>query len=230
VTDALHDIPRKQAGDYLHTVVKAALSAVPIAGGPASEFFSLVLAPPLERRRDAFLGDLYARLKLLEARVEGFHVDELQRNEAFVSAAMQATRAAVATHQNEKREYLSNALVTIAMGKNTNDLQQQIFLNVMESFSAAHVQVLDIIWKGATQKVPWDRESIALYQRNYGAAMGLLIPELRQHPSLAAAVIADLRARDFSTLRDLNTPFPQAGLITNLGIEFLNFVLTPPGG
>jgi hypothetical protein len=35
-----------QAGDYAYTAAKAALSLIPVAGAPAAELFSLVLAPP----------------------------------------------------------------------------------------------------------------------------------------------------------------------------------------
>ena len=66
-----------------------------------------------------------------------------------------------------------------------------------------------------------------LGQRNYGAAVGILVPEVKGQLSLLGAIFADLRNRGFSNLGGPEQPFPQGGVITNLGIEFLNFVLSP---
>ena len=46
------EMPRKSAGDVAHALVKAGISAVPIAGAPAAEIFALIVTPPYERRRD----------------------------------------------------------------------------------------------------------------------------------------------------------------------------------
>lgn len=43
---------KKGAGDYAHLVVKSALSAVPVAGGPLAELFAFLIAEPLAKRRD----------------------------------------------------------------------------------------------------------------------------------------------------------------------------------
>ena len=40
-------LPQRTTGDYAHTTAKAALSALPVVGGPAAELFALVIAPPL---------------------------------------------------------------------------------------------------------------------------------------------------------------------------------------
>ena len=38
-------------GDIIHTVVKAAASAIPVAGGPAAVLFEEIFRKPLEKRR-----------------------------------------------------------------------------------------------------------------------------------------------------------------------------------
>ena len=50
ITTRTHCRSERQA--TIFTVAKAALSAIPFVGGPAAELFALVLAPPLEKRRD----------------------------------------------------------------------------------------------------------------------------------------------------------------------------------
>ncbi len=49
------NITRRSAGDVVHAVTKAGLSAIPVAGGPAVELFQFVVQPPLEKRREAWM-------------------------------------------------------------------------------------------------------------------------------------------------------------------------------
>ena len=59
-------IPLDSTGDYLHRATRAALAAIPFAGVVAVVLFNLILAPPLQGRRDAWLSGLALRLVKLE--------------------------------------------------------------------------------------------------------------------------------------------------------------------
>ena len=133
----------------------------------------------------------------------------------------------MSTDQREKSEYLRNALLNIATGKSTDEVKQQIFLNAIEAFAPAHVKALDVMWRGAGWKIPWDQNSIGMRQRNYGAAIGVLAPELKGQADVIGAVIAELRNRGLSNLSGPDLSFPQGGQITGLGAAFMNFVLSP---
>jgi hypothetical protein len=202
------------------------LKKLPIVGDSAAYIISLFFNP-FQERRDEWFKELADGLEELEAKVAGFNVEDLPRNEAFVSATIQATRIATGTHQKEKREYLRNALLNIATGKTPDEIKQQIFLNAIESFSTAHVKALNVIWRGPALKIGWDENSIPIPRRNYGAAIGIVAPEIKGESSLIGAILADLRNRGFSNLNGPDLSFPQGGIVTNLGVEFLNFVLSP---
>lgn len=110
------------------------------------------LLPGLERRREQWFKELADDFDRLKQTVDGFSVENLAQNDAFVSATIQATRIAIGTHQEKKREYLRNALLNIAVGKTRDEVKQQIFLSAVEAFTPAHVQALDLIWRGAAAR------------------------------------------------------------------------------
>jgi hypothetical protein len=219
--------PQPTEVDIAQGTARTALAAIPIIGGSITEFLSMVLAPNVARRRDEWLKELADALDEIESKVEGFSVESLAQNDAFVSATIQATHIAMETHQQEKREYLRNALLNIAVGKGLDEVKQQIFLNAIEAFSPAHVKALNVIWRGPALTIPWDARAIPIPRRNYGAAIGLVAPELDGDVSVIDAILADLRNRGFSKLGGQELSFPQGGIITGLGAAFLNFVLSP---
>jgi hypothetical protein len=63
--------------------------------------------------------------------------------------------------------------------------------------------------------------------RTYGGAIGVITPEVKGQTHLIGAILTDLRNRGFSNLNGPDLSFPQGGINTGLGVEFLNFVLSP---
>lgn len=124
----MQDYPSKQTLPPTSTkrevgtaTAKGVLSAIPFVGGTAAEFLGLYLAAPVAHRRDAWLQDLAIRLGELEGQISGFHLDTLADNEQFVSATLQATQAALRTHQKEKLEALRNAVLNTAVNQEPED-------------------------------------------------------------------------------------------------------------
>jgi len=114
---------------------------VPGVGGPAAELLGL-LSSPVAQRRDDWFSDLERRLRELEGRVNGFHFDDLDQNEQFVSATFQASLAALKTHETAKLEALRNAVLNIAVARAPSADLQAIFLNFVDSFTPVHLQML----------------------------------------------------------------------------------------
>jgi len=214
-------LPQADDGDRVAETTKRLIGHMPLVNIVADIVVPQFWVSALDRRRDEWLKDLADVVDRLCDRFENIATDE-----AFISASIKASRIAVATHQQEKREYLRNALLNIGMGKGPDEVRQQIFFNAVEAFSPAHVKTLDVIWRGAG-RVRWDDRGVPIPRRNYGAAVEILVPELKGQPTLIEAVFTDLRTRGFSTLAKGDAPFPQGGLMANLGIEFLRFVLSP---
>lgn len=214
--------PEPGDADTLRRYIRAGIAIIPIVGGSANELLSTVLAPGVVRRRDEWFKDMADLMDELKSTVEGFKPEKLAESDEFISATILATRIATATHQREKRELLHNALFNVAIGKGPKDDLQQIFFNAIEEFSPSHVKLLKVLWTGRQD----------LSQRNlysgvgtYKDAIEKLVPELQNQQSLVECILTDLRNRGFSRLNQVNVPYGNAAVITNLGIEFLHFVM-----
>ena len=64
--------------------------------------------------------------------MEGFTIESLADNEAFVTAAIKATRIAIGIQKREKRDMLRHALHNIAVGKAPNEELQQVYLDAVK--------------------------------------------------------------------------------------------------
>jgi hypothetical protein len=221
--------PQPDSADTVHAAARGLISLIPGAGGPIDELLALVLAPSVSRRRDDWFRELADLVEEIKKRIDGFKVEYLAENEEFVSATIQATRIAAGTHKEEKRRILRNALLNIALGTGPDEDTQEIFLNIVDAFTASHVRVLDVLWRGAGRITGtlWEQSRVPMNARNYGSAIEVLVPELKGQGALAEYILIDLRNRGFTQLNSLSNSFPQGGTISNIGVQFMRFVLHP---
>ena len=219
--------PQPTEADIALGATRAALAAIPFVGGTITEVVSLVLTPAVQRRRDEWLKELADDLDRLKAKVEGFKVENLVENEAFVSATIQATRIAIGTHQQEKRTMLRNALVNIAAGRGPDEDMQHIYLGLIDEFTPSHVKILHFLWTVSSRVAATNNGMLPRFA-TYQEVLDQLEPEFSGKADLVQQVLTDLNRRGLSTLQGANLAFPQQ-VMTNQGIAFLQFVLAPEG-
>src|SRR5581483_2236575 len=184
-------LPQPTLDDIKHAVGKALISRLPGIGGPGSEWIGL-LSSPVANRRDAWLEDLERRLRELETKVAGFRFEDLRQNERFVSAVLHSTQVAMRTHQAEKREALRNAVLNIAVA-NPNlpaDAFQMIFLNLIDRFTPAHLQILSHIRDRASTPKPEIERDLC----------NLIVQDLLDHSLLKDKRPYVARNRDYADL------------------------------
>lgn len=133
------------SGDYAHTTVKSLLSLTPVLGGTAAEFLSLVVSPPLEKRRDEWLTEIHDRLVSLEENIEGLNIVNLSENENFISILLYATQSAMRTHQKEKLDALKNVVVNSILVPDIDENMQMIFINIIDRYTPWHLIILDVL-------------------------------------------------------------------------------------
>lgn len=218
--------PEETAGDKVYAVARAALSSVPLVGSAGAELMGLVLAPPLVKRRDEWLDSLATRLRDLEEKVQGFKVENLADNEAFVSATLQATQVALRTHEKEKLDALRNAVLNVAVGKMPDEGLRTIFLGLVEALTPVHLRLLAIV-DDADENDPRlvlraiRMESLRL-RDEHGEIVAQLVRGLRDAGLVKAAEIPPASRPE--------PEIPFYGVITAFGRAFLTFVSSPVGG
>lgn len=217
MTDKLKP-PRKTKGDNAHALAKAGLSSIPIVGGAASELFQAVIQPPLERRREEWMEEVGSRLKELEK--NGFKLEELQSSPEFISAVLHASQLALRTHRKEKLDALRNAILNVATGQAPEEALQHIFMNMVDSLTELHIQVLRAFQSPKTPN---------------GMSMGGLssvlehgVPSLRGRRALYDQIWKDLFIRGLVSTENLHVMMSGSGLVTKRTTEladmFLEFI------
>ncbi len=210
--------PKKTKGDAAHAIVKAGLSAVPVIGGPAAELFQNIIQPPLEKRRVEWMQEVGEKLRELEE--SGLNIEELQENEEFISAVMHASQIALRTHQNEKLQALRNAILNVAKGQVPEEALQNVFLNLIDSFTELHLRILKLFQN------PEPPPNLSM-----GGLSNVLehnIPELRGRRELYDQIWKDLYSRGLVNADGLHATITGHGLgqkrTTGIGDTFLQFI------
>jgi len=224
--------PKKSAGDVIHAIAKAGISAIPIAGAPAAEIFALVVTPPLERRRDEWIESIGNGLKELAQKVEGFKIEDLAKNESFITTVTHASQAAIRNHQKEKLEALRNAVLNAALPNSPEEDLQLMFLNFVDSFTPWHLVIL----KFFNDPKGWGQQhGVSLREHYLGSSLSQVLEEaiadLKGKQEKYDLFVKDLYSRGLMTTDSLHTMMTESGVFTSrttaMGKQFLTFISSP---
>lgn len=145
-----------------------------------------------------------------------------------MSALLTAIPMAIRTHLEEKREYLRNAILNIALKNETDGILQTIFLNYIDEFTPSHVRVLSFFaypveWWFKANKIPMpDPKYTVLHNAHffafpYEAQIGIL-----------DQIINTLRQRGLINVAIEFTNYGTASYkASHLGDRFLSFIKNP---
>ncbi|MGD0976162.1 MAG: hypothetical protein ABR866_18925, partial [Candidatus Korobacteraceae bacterium] len=173
----------------------------------------------------------------IEAKAEGFRVENLAQNEEFVSAAIQITRSVISTHKQEKREALRNALLNIALGRAPNEDMQQMFLSYLDSLTGWHIRILAFFrnpqeaLENAAKPTKAYQGPPNFYMGSPAQVMERMYPELKGQQAFYDQVVRDLFTRGLFSSDSLHGMMTVQGAIakrtSDKGDEFLAFIANP---
>jgi hypothetical protein len=225
-----YDPPKPGAGDAAQIITRAAVSAVPIVGGPVSELVNAIFGPFVERRREAWMREIADAVRNLEEH-KGLTIEDLLSNEVFGDTVLQATQIALRTSQDEKREALRNAALNAALPTAPDQSLQQMFLTFIDTLTVWHIRVLRLFDNPRQVTAILGRRWPSLLMAGMGTILENAYPELGGKRSFYDQVWRDLWQRGLVNTESLHVTMSEDGLearrSTDLGRLFIDFITAP---
>lgn len=141
-------LPEPQNSDKAISVaralIKGAAGQIPFAGSFLTEIIDLLFIEPIEERRNEWFKSLAEAIEEIRCQQESLTVEKLANNNEFITTIHRATEIAVRTHQQEKREFLRNAVVNSAYHDSPSFDKRIYFLRLVDELSLNHVVILDL--------------------------------------------------------------------------------------
>lgn len=221
--------PESTRGDKVHAIVKGVIGAVPLVGSIAAEAFALAVAPPLQKRQQAWMEELGTALLELEKRVAGFRVEALKDRERFVTVAMQATSAAIRTHNAEKLAALRNAVLNAAVGSDLGEDEETMFVQAIDRLTPTHMQILCFMSDPPASFV--GRHAPQYSAASVEAVLEQALPQLAKRSDFYRLLVRELHDLGFSTRESLSGMQTGGSLwartTNDRGERFLRFIRAP---
>jgi hypothetical protein len=213
-------VPSESGTDMAYGILKAAVSAVPLAGGPLAELLGTFLGPPIERRREEWMRRVAQVLNTLAT--NSVSIESLQNDERFVSAFIQALLIAQRTHSREKLDALRNALLNTAIASSPDEALESIFFGFIDAFTEWHIRILRLYQQPSANGMMTE-----LYEIVEAA-----YPQLKGRREIYDTIWQDLLGRGLVNMQSLHGKIGNLTTIigrrtTELGDKFLQFIAEP---
>jgi hypothetical protein len=212
---------------------EAALSMVPIVGGPLSVLWVQFVGAAYEKRRQAWAEEISEAVNDLLARVDNLEGEDLAANEQFLDALAYATSTAVTTAHREKLEALRNAVLNAALPSDIDSDTQAIFLRHVRDLTPSHLRLLKLLSDPLAwferRGIPWPNNIISGGLGKNVIEVG--IPEFANRRELYDQLERDLTSAGLTNTGGLHTLMSANGLTasraSDMGEEFLKFISDP---
>ncbi len=211
------EVPPPSALERIGSGVKAAAGGG--WAGLTGEGLGQVLGLVFKTRGQTFIEDLAHRLKDCEK--GQLTVEDVLNNPKFLDAAFRAAIAAGATHQEEKREALRNAVLNSVLPNSPSDDLQQLFIGYVERLTPSHLRVLRLI-ADANGRQDGRRFSEVLQDHPEVAGSGLVLQACQDLEGLGLILKPSAGRWAF-----MDVPLTQL-TATGIGLTFLHFIRSPP--
>ena len=226
------DPPVKDKGDYAHAIIKTVVTSIPVVGGTAAEIFASTFARPIEKRREKWSELLIRKLIDLEDQIDGLTIENRSENEMFVTTVMHATQYALRTHQQEKIDCLSNAVLNSSLLNAPEEDLQLIFLNFIDELTLWHIRILKFF---QNPKKWGELHGVKCQNWISGAPSTVLtnaFRDLENKSEFYTLIVRDLQTKGLMGNGEfLNTSMTVNGMFdgrtTEMGDDFLRYIESP---
>ncbi len=225
-----YDAPEAGKGDAAHAIARSGLGVIPFAGTAATELLNAVVAPPLERRRQAWMEEVGNGLRDLENKM-GVVLESLQENETFIDTALEASQLAIRNSEIEKIDALRNAVLNSALPNPPEKALQDMFFSFIDMFSVWHLKLLTLFQNPTNWLENNEKNMGNLTMGAMAHLIEIAYPELNGRRELYDQIWRDLYLRGLVNTDGLHTMMTGNGIVakrtTNIGDSFLDFIKYP---
>ena len=223
---AVDELPNKSTRrEVMEKIAEVSVSLIPYVGGPLALVLATTAGWSISRRTDEWLMALAEEVERL-----GLRLEALADEPAFIDAIVTATRAAQATHQEDKLAALRNGVLH-SVGPDAPDLDEQArFFRLVEEFTPGHLHLLSFL---NDPEGTYERQGLARPNMSAGSRGALVneLPAFAGRLDWASLLFSDLSNAHLTNAGGLNTMMTAAGCwtpaTTPLGQRFLAFIATP---
>jgi hypothetical protein len=133
--------PRKDTITEIHENIGEFLKA---CSGPASPLVNLIWPSFHQKKVEQWRNEVHNKLEDLSKRYDPFSIENLQQSPEFTSVLIQSIQIAARNFQDEKLNFLKNAILNTPISELSTDLKLT-FLNFLDELSVSHTQLLAIL-------------------------------------------------------------------------------------
>jgi hypothetical protein len=219
--------------EIVEKAVEGAVGMVPIVGSPLAAAFALAMGWSYNKRMQLWFEDVAEAIRELQDAAEDWPaLEDLRENDVFVDAVVHASRAAQATHQEEKLRALRNGVLNSIAPDAPSVDEQARFFRLVDELTPSHLRLLNFLQDpgAAFAAAGLDRPSLMM-----GGRMTLLemLPDFRGRPREWIDLLAkDLTDAGLTNYGGLHTTQTGDSLwlpaTSGLGSRLLAFVTAPP--
>lgn len=242
VKDKQLEVPKSDISDDLINSAKAVISVIPLPWtGTALEVFDMIVASPLEKRREKWMQVVADSLKGLEDKDEKI-VQRLKENPEFISFLLEMGNVWIRNHEQEKFTQLKNTLINFENSPLKYD-RKKGYVNLINELSVVHVKVLKFIYDNRENKDIMNQSNYSIIFNRFISTdlvettfdmqtFQIIVEELKNRHLLMVSTAMEMQHGAVSVFTpmlldtgnaDKNYPYIA---ITNYGIQFLDYIET----
>lgn len=142
IVDVVNKLATSEIRDHGRNVILAAISAIPVAGGPLSTLLAEYLPNWKQERVLKFIADLKLEMQMVQDKIN----EEYVRSEDFALLFEETFLQVLRTNSDLKLNAYKAILVNACTNTSIKEMEKEYFLNLVNSLQEIHILILSLFW------------------------------------------------------------------------------------
>jgi hypothetical protein len=216
-----------EAGSAVGRIV---LGAVPMVGAALSEALGMIVNAPLQERVQTWRQEVMRRILALEER-NVLSTSNLEGDQDFASAVIDAQMAVLRSNSEEKKKALANAVINVALRRGPEEDRRQMFMNYISDLTPWHLRILILLNDPVAISKTVGVDMSNIMAGSFSNLLERVYPELAGRREFYDQIAGDLASRGLSSNFGIHTMMTGSGIMakrtTETGDEFIRFITAP---